>query len=150
MVAPTSTSGASVSLSCIRLSFSKVTRCWLCPCCKSISFKTQQTAYKHVNRYHPGHHARTRTVRTDEKLKAHKRRISVQTSRRYLVKKRSASPPSQDAASNPTSPHAAGETDEEKMRFGVYTCTGKVFKEGAVVRCQLKSIDSDGGDSSKR
>jgi hypothetical protein len=70
---------------------------WTCTSCEGSSFSKLKTAHKHVSREHPGKKARSRPIKTGPKLLEHKRRVSVQTSRRHLVKKRmsmSQSPPS--------------------------------------------------------
>ena len=61
---------------------------WTCTSCKGSSFSKLKSAHKHVSREHPGKKARSRPVKTGLKLLEHKRKVSVQTSRRHLVKKR--------------------------------------------------------------
>jgi hypothetical protein len=136
---------------CIRLGFKRTTGLWTCPLCKGREFEQLQTAYRHVNRSHPVCKARTRALCTAEKALEHRRRVSVHTSRRYLVRKTESSPTSSAAAEKPSSNSkaqnsvASSKSPEEKPRYGIYTCIGLVQKKDLLLRCKKRCIQ--GGKS---
>jgi hypothetical protein len=139
---------------CIRLCFKRTTGLWTCPLCKGRDFEQLETAYRHVNRSHPGCKARTRALCTAEKALEHRRRVSVHTSRRYLVRKRESPPASSAAAEKPSSNSkaqnfvASSKSPKEKPRYDIYTCTdiiGLVQKKDLLLRCKKRCIQ--GGKS---
>lgn len=130
---------------------------WTCTSCKGSSFSKLKTAHKHVSREHPGKKARSRPIKTGLKLLEHKRKVSVQTSRRHLVKKRmsmSQSPPSFDEGRKSSTefeepPRQDALSENGQNAYGIFTCTALVRRGATTERCRMKSINS-GEDSSLR
>jgi hypothetical protein len=130
---------------------------WTCTSCKGSFFSKLNTAHKHVSKEHPGEKARSRPIKTGLKLLEYKRKVSVQTSRRHLVKERMSilqSLPSFDEGRKPSTkfaepPRLNALSENGQNAYGIFTCTALARRGATPERCRMKSINS-GEDSSLR
>lgn len=129
---------------------------WACTSCQGSCFKKLKTAHKHVSRDHPGKKSRSKPFKIGIKLQEHKKRVSVQTSRRHLVKKRALQLLSGNTVDNDTSSaassakQAVAQLNSGGLNYGTYTCTGLVRRGDSIQRCRTKAIAGALGDDSNR
>lgn len=132
------------------------TGAWACTSCAGSSFKKLKTAHKHVRRSHPGMKARSKPFKTGVKLDEHRKKVSVQTSRRHLVKKRALQLLALSTVDNIKASSAASTNEAVTkcipggLNYGTFTCTGLVRRANVIGRCRTKVIASGLGDDSNR
>lgn len=117
---------------------------WACDKCPKQTFKSRDTAYKHVQRTHKGSKACTKAkLRTEEAAERHVKRLSVQSSRRYRAKQR--------LPTGCCSPVAeAGPLEDLIANISVVSCTGVVLHGEAVERCKNRAINCQGIGTDRR
>lgn len=129
---------------------------WTCTSCPGSCFKKLKTAHKHVSRDHPGKKSRSKPFKTGLKLQEHRKKVSVQTSRRHLVKKRVLRLLNENTADSETTSAASAkqavtQLNPGGLNYGTYTCTGLVRRGNVIGRCRTKVIaDALGDDKNRR
>lgn len=130
---------------------------WACTSCPESWFNKLKTARKHVSRDHPGKKSRSKPFKLGVKLQEYRRNVSVQTSRRHLVKKRALqlvvgnTVDSEATSAASAKPEAvAAQVNPGCVNYGTYTCTASVRRGKSIDRCRAKAIAGALGDDSNR